>query len=211
MGQKKFVLAVWVALMVCVGTQAFALNAMQEAITKAGLKMEDVRAVTTFYYQNPQPEKMVAVLKVLVTVDELTQDSAHFPMIAHIFATAAYSNKALKDQMIMLKDSLSGGATTILENIIKEADNLESPKADSVEHVNLLWAEFFATGKPEPVKKVIAALGTAVSGADNNKLVGIIQWSLSSNVKQHKIVYQIVKDESVHATGVLKDVLEKML
>ncbi len=211
MNRKNWVISFFIVLTLVFGSDVFAQNVLQDAIVKAGLKMEDVRAVTTFYYQNPQPEKMMSVLKVLVTVKEFTSDSQRFPMIAHIFSTVAHSNKSVLEQMVILKDSMTGESKTILENLIKGAENFHSFQGDSQEHMNFLWAEFFATGQKEPVKKIIDALGSPMKDLSQKSLVSFVNWSLTSNVKQHKRVHEIVKEESANQTGLVKQMLEQMI
>ena len=202
------VVVVWVSI---TGGIVFAQNVLQDAIVKAGLKMEDVRAETTFYYQNPQPDKMMAVLRVLVTVKEFTSDTKRFPVISRIFVVAAYKDKIVLEKMKLLKDSLSGDTKTIVENLIKEEQGFTSPEADSNEHIDDLWAEFFATGQAEPIKKIMSVLGVPAENLEQKTLLSNANWSLASNVKQHKKVYEIIKEESSNATGLVKEMLDQMI
>lgn len=204
---RGILLAVFVVVVV-LNQNVWGQNALQNAITQAGLNMEDVRSVTTFYYQNPQPDKMVSVLKVLLTVKELTSDQKHFPSIKHLFAAAAANDKDLLGKMKSAQSSLSGEPQTVFAEIIKEAENFHSPEPDSPEHLDFLWSEFFATGDAKPVKKIIGLLD---SSHTSPMLEPVAQWALTSNVQQHKKVYEIVQNESSQAKGALKDILDQML
>ncbi|MEI7998567.1 MAG: hypothetical protein WCH62_03570 [Candidatus Omnitrophota bacterium] len=196
---------------VSLSSNVFAQGPLEAAIVKAGLQMSDVKAVTTFYYQNPQPEKLISVLKVLLTVNEFTSDSNRFAIITHLISTIAHNDKTVLERLTSLENSSSEESKKALEQIVQDANNFQSPLGDTQEHLNYLWAEFFATGKDDSVKKIIDALRLPVEKKANQELVVIALWSLGSNAKQHTKVYEIIKEQALKANGTGKDQLEKIL
>ena len=210
MRQRILILALWITVSLVMSTYAPAQSLIESAIVKAGLKMSDVRAVTTFYYQNPQPEKLIAVLKVLLTVKEFTSDQVHFSIITHLISTIAHNDKEILAQLVALKDSSVDLQKGALEEMILGAQNFQSPAADSTRHLDYLWAEFFATGKEDSVKKIMNIFNLPPQEIENDVLIAA-HWSLGSNAQQHKKIYAIVKAESLKAKGILKEELTKVL
>jgi len=195
--------------------------AISEAdLAKEGLAMDDFYKILTYYYLNPQPSKLGSILKIMLAKNERV-DSPAFGSSAYFFATVAHNDPTFLDSLKQIKESYSGIQKDAIEWMINHAENYKSPLLDSAEHLDYLWAEFSATGKEEPVKKIISAVGQPdirsgdkfIAGPALVKALvkGAAEWSLVSNAKQHKKVYEIIQREAAVATGELKEKLESIL
>lgn len=185
-------------------------QSLESAIAKQGLTTAEFQDITSNYYKNPQPEKMISVLKVVLSLDDLILDTQHFGPIAHLMATVAHNDKIFLEKLNLLKDGYQGLQKQTIEAILEETTNFVSPSPDSPKDLDYLWAEFMATGNNEPVKKIVSVLGYPSKGM-NIVLIGAAEWSLSSNARQHEIVYNTIKQESLSATGQTKEKLEEIL
>jgi hypothetical protein len=78
--------------------------------------------------------------------------------------------------------------------------DLWSDRITSPEHLDLLWADFFATGNERSIKKIISNL-SELDSKDPYELAtaGSAQWSLTSNAISHDKVLQICKAEQQSA------------
>ena len=203
----------------CFTVQTFAQNAsknnraalIESALAKEGLTMEDSNAIVSYYYQNPQPDKLVSVVKAVLSQDELISDPSHFGPLTHFIATVAHSNQGFLNNLKNIKLGYAGIQKDAIEQMISEAENFNSPLPNSPKDLDYLWAEFNATGNSEPVKKIISVLGYLPHGSENLLLIGVAEWSLGANARQHKKVYEIIQKESISATGTLKDKLDNIL
>jgi|GEM_PF-1036761 hypothetical protein len=75
-----------------------------------------------------------------------------------------------------------------------------------------LWAEFFATGDQEIIKKFISVLHLAKDGHGMQLVVGAAaEWSLTSNAVQHEKVLAICKDELKSTQGITHDKLSAII
>ncbi|MFH1622212.1 MAG: hypothetical protein ABIA97_03730 [Candidatus Omnitrophota bacterium] len=196
---------------VCFKNDVFAQVDYESALAKEGLSTDDMNKFTTYYYRNKQPDKLISILKFMLTQEEMIVDTVHFGSAAHLFATVAHNERVFMNSLIKLKDSYSGMQRNMIEKIIKEAENFISPLPNSPKDLDYLWAEFLATGKAEPIKKIISVLGLSDDNAKNILLIGAAQWSLVSNAKQHSKVYEIIKEEFASAQDKLKEKLETIL
>ncbi len=195
---------------VCLPASAFAQTNLEAVLAKKGTSTQEMGEVMTYYYKNPQPDRLIDGLRAMLSQGEFIADDVHFGPIAHMFSTLAHADPLFSERLIALKDKYSGMKRKVLEGIIDDAKNFISPSPNSAQDLDYLWAEFMATGEEGPVKKIIKVLGYPQKGM-NIVLTGAAEWSLTSNAKQHSKVYSIIKEESVSATGQVKEKLLKIL
>ena len=203
-----------IALMLCfvslVGS-AFSQSKMEEALSQEGITPEEVVKVTTYYYLDPQPERLIQIVKVFLNQDEIANSPNHFTPFAHFVATIAQNNPEFITKLKSISQELSLSGQAALGKIVYGAENFQSPTiAETAADLDCLWGEFLATGDQEPVKKIISVLGKPETGM-NILLVGAANWSLGSNAQQHEKVYEIIQEESVSATGKIKEKLDLIL
>jgi hypothetical protein len=188
----------------------FSQEISQEALKKEGVSMEELGTMTTYYYKNPQPAKMLSVLKAILTQEDLVKNSSHFYPIAHLFAAIAHNDESFLANLKKLEPELTGTQKEGIQLIIKDAVSFVSPEPTTPASLDALWAEFIATGDTAPVKKIIAVLGVPNTGM-GMLLIGAAEWSLASNAQQHELVMAVIQEEAKTARGPIKERLTKIL
>lgn len=91
-------------------------------------------------------------------------------------------------------------------------DHLLEDPVDSPADLDRLWVMFMATGDAAPVRKIISVLHLLEEGHGEEIIVGgAARWSLTSNARQHKRVYEICQQELRGTEGTTKSLLEQVL
>lgn len=94
----------------------------------------------------------------------------------------------------------------------QKPDNILSAPVKDPARLDMLWGTFLATGKAEPVKKIISVLHLAEDGHDMELILGsAAKWSLTSNARQHKRVSEICEEEAKKSTEPTKRLLETVV
>jgi len=175
--------------------------------------MDDVGKWVAFYYQHKDNNNFIPALKIVLEEESIYKDIDHANPVIHFFAILLKDNKTLLPEIKNLSQQYSGNAQGMLLKIIKEAENFKSPVPKDPNDLDCFWSEFFATGSPEPVKKIISVITYTENDIDLSSLVwqkmGITSkemalkllqstagWSLNSNAQQHKKVHEIIEIES---------------
>lgn len=193
-------------------SQDHARSGLEAALAKEGLSAKDLDAVITYYYQNPQPGKLIAVVRAMLSQDRFISDAAHFEPFAHFVGTVAHNNRGFLDAMKEMRRRYSGAQEKALGRMISEAEDFRSPLPDSPKNLDFLWAEFSATGSEEPVEKILSIVGSpGIKSLDSEVTKSAAGWSLGLNARQHKKVYDIIKRKLDFSTGDLKNKLEDIL
>ncbi|MDD5432831.1 MAG: tetratricopeptide repeat protein [Candidatus Omnitrophica bacterium] len=185
---------------------------MEISFEKEGLGIKDFNVVAQHYYENPQPDKLILVVKALLSLDWFISDVSGFNPFAHLVATVAYNNQNFLNDLKRLDVSFTGKQKVALEKIIYEAEHYRSREPNSPQGLDYLWSEFFATGSDEPVKKIIGILDDEKLELSDSQLIRpMAVWSLKANAKQDKRVYQIIKKQLASASGKLRERLKEVL
>lgn len=195
------------------------VDSWKESLAKEGITEEGFSEITVYYYKNPQPEKLISVIKGSLSQEEFLADKIHFRPFAHFIATVAHNDPAFLEKLEETKEGLPQPQKDILGQIISEAKSFESSSPNSPFDLDCLWVEFIATGDAKPVRKIISVLDYTqpekeeLTDMDLNTslLIYSAQWSLGSNAEQHEKVNEILKDEFVYASGIRRERLEKIL
>lgn len=194
--------------------------AFNETLSKEGLNLQEYDEIITFYYRNPQPDKLVSALKVTLADTQFLSDEMHLAPLVHFIAAVAAEDELFLARLNTLKEGYSGTQREVLERMIQDSGSFSSVSPNSPASLDFLWAEFLATGNVEPVRKIISVLGLEES--QNKKqfsekelntllLVGAAEWSLRSNAEQHRKVFQVLSEELAKAGGIKKQRLEKIM
>jgi hypothetical protein len=191
--------------------------------------LQDVGSWATYYYRSPNLDDIILAIKTIIKDKAFIDDTAHSDSLAHFFAAAFQADKKRIGDLKGMIESVDEKEKGYLRKIIAGAEDFHSPGADDPRDMDFLWAEFMATGKPEPVEKIIGALsatpdridisgtywverGISSSDMASGMLSGAAEWSLAANAFQHARVNGIIKDD-IAKTGdpVLKERLENIL
>jgi len=106
------------------------------------------------------------------------------------------------------KDKLREFATKVPVDLLTEA--IESPS-----DLDELWAAFSATGNPHFVKRILSVFSWDNEASKSNHartiILGAAKWSLSGQLKQHKVLRQICLDAmsevDVNTRALLQEIL----
>lgn len=167
----------------------------------------------TYYYLNTDSKRLLPAIEVLLKDRANWESAQRANPIIHFFATALREDKYELDKFRTLLDKSDYFQSAILKRIIYEAENPRDIKPIGVEAFDLLWAEFLATGKPEPVLKLINSLNWKVADDDPYKYadLAVLVWSLSANARQHSRVKHICEEELKKRWGISRKRLYEAL
>lgn len=182
----------------------------ESIFAKEGLTSQEFLEITSAYYNNPRPDKLISCLKVILTQNEIMADEARFAPFAHFTAAIAHNDETVMAKLKELNDSYAGKQKVSIERIISEAENFKSPAPDSPKDLDYLWAEYSATGQKEPVQKIIAVFDNPENATDF-ALLAAAEFSLKYNAETTQSVYLIIEEASANAQGTTKQVLDKIL
>jgi len=118
------------------------------------------------------------------------------------------NENALKMLLIALKQADTKNSKILYKELLPKIKNKrfiedlkKNPHYDAMNKeiktpamIDVLWASFMATGKKGYIEKIIQVLSREEKGMENIMLLGSVKWSLSSNIKQHKKVFNICKE-----------------
>jgi hypothetical protein len=80
------------------------------------------------------------------------------------------------------------------------------------QHLDMLWADFFATGSEKDVEKIIGKLSDIESTDYNAKMVaGSAKWSLTANAIRHDVVFDVCKKQVTTADDKMKKTLNEII
>lgn len=122
-----------------------------------------------------------------------------------------------KESRLLLAKAKTSWTAELVQRILTQMkdhrpDNLLEDPVDSPAELDSLWAMFMATGDATPVRKIISVLHLLEEGRGQEIVLGsAAKWSLTSNARQHKRVYEICQQELRGSKGATKSLLEQIL
>ena len=210
----------------------------------------------TFYYATPQPERLLAALNYFLsegitelrTKNRATQALPVLWSLAKIFRSNPQFFDELakmsgtdrpKDQYLAIllynigKEFTEPYKSKINPHILKQMSRYKKPLISDDEEVrfpqqlDLLWGEFFATGKFAPIKRIASALqkkaelsiqeaktinasGKKLTAKERQNLINHVTrkaalWSLQSNIKQNRLILAGFYLETIFAKKLYPD------
>ncbi len=85
--------------------------------------------------------------------------------------------------------------------------DLRDAEVLSAQSLNLQWGVFLATGEQQPVRNILAALGTST----NDQLAQDVRWSLAQNAAQHQRVLAICREELSRQPNAVRETLRAVI
>ncbi len=160
--------------------------------------------LSRLFVQHPDRMK-----KWLEDINDLTTDhkSALLPLALRLTRTP----EALAEAEMVEKNIPARDRTITHANLA--ADKLDTFFISAPSDLDMLWGCFFATGDKRYVRKIISTVSWSkkLSGNINKISIGAAAvWSLTSNAEQHKLVMQILQEESKSQPELRVD-LEKIM
>ncbi|HOW58604.1 MAG TPA: DUF4034 domain-containing protein [Candidatus Omnitrophota bacterium] len=129
---------------------------------------EDPRWPLLYYYRNFDEENLTAYLKTFLKNPALLKDSQTAAYTKHFFSTALKGKPQRIEEIKALGTALSVEASNWLNAIVQEAQQPGQavPNIATAEDLDLLWADFRATGDSEKLRKIIALFTDPKTRAD---------------------------------------------
>ncbi len=198
----------------------------------------------TYYYLNPEPEKISSAIQYL-SDHNILDDSKAFPptfgflsgifnenenqvtqwmesfntlpdskyrvMVLNLWYANLTNSKTRVHGILQNRQTLMDDLNILFEN--NPMSVIEIPLEKGAWVLDSLWENFMATGKNEPVARIIEALPWFdVKGDRNRLMIGrAAAWSLTSNAIQHKKVIDICEFERINQTQDIADKLDKIV
>lgn len=188
------------------------------------------------YYQSPTPHRFVKQVRAMSRLGFWQEKKAGYPTLMFMSEVirdnpkqAARWCKALaslpEDQHGYLGWAFNNAAVPASRRCIAKTLRLSAAdlqifkktrRYDPVDYVpeealelDMLWAAFFATGKPRLIHRLIDVL--AQPGEKNPPLAAAAEWSLAANAPWHPPVLEALKTRRHSARGELRKTLDKIL
>jgi len=188
------------------------LNIAENKSHKVLKDFNDAGELLTYYYKDPDPDNLVQAIKIISSEDKVVGNLDRAWPAVHFFATALQADKTKIDSIKVLMEESRDKQKEFLLRVINETENFKSIVPNDPNDLDCLWTEFMATGKEEPVGKILKTLFYTTEDIDLSSLVwrteGISSkqqaldilkhaaaWSLTANARQHKRVYEILNKE----------------
>lgn len=207
--------------------------------------LDEFNKWATYYYQNIEPGRIINTIKQFVNTDKewINENYHYLTFITRVideneflikYVKEDYLNSTQQEQKKFLLiyalmridnteliDVLNNEYIKIYENFKNMEKISTEGELDSLVQLDMLWMDFFATGKYQPVKRIISALklGEYSGTIDKIKnkeiakteesmsramLEGVYKgalWSIKNNCVNHPLVYKyciyIYKNESL--------------
>lgn len=132
-------------------------------------------------------------------VKNANSNNFHYGFLGSLWMANTTYSKIIMDKYLQLESSQKYKSDGIEKE--RPYDVYNDPISDP-SHLDLIWADFFATGNPLDIKRIISVLQS------NNSISNAAKWSLTSNGIHYKKVYQIIQSESTENTN---DLIRKKL
>ncbi len=195
------------------------------------------------YYERPEPQKFTGFMKRIADAGGFNRESTRFQVMVFVAellkqnpdAAASWSGEiaalprearttfawALHNAAVSGEEQAIAtlGLNAEEREKIRQAgryDPLARPPATPAD-LDMLWAQFVATGNEAAVQKVVDILGQPLPEKNTQgypemlQMKGAAKWSLIANVKDHPRVAAIVKARQQAADGMLKEALGEVL
>jgi len=146
--------------------------------------VDDTTWWLTYFYRKPDITKLVPVLQGLVEKDIFTREKGLAEELVHFFATVLNDNEEILEDVRGLASTIQGPKREIMERIVAEAERFESLEPTSPESIDLLWAEFRATGEHATLEKVASVLDRELT-EENLEMIVAASSSFIQNVRVH--------------------------
>jgi len=179
---------------------------------KALNDFKDVSGWVTYYYKDLDLDNLVLAVKIVSNEDKIVNNLNHAWPVVHFFAAALQADKTKIDSIKTLMEQSGNKQQEFLRRVINEAENFKSIVPNDPNDLDCLWSEFMATGKEEPVQKILKTLSYTTQDIDLSSLVWRMEgisskqqalailknaaiWSLTANARHHPRVYEILNKE----------------
>jgi hypothetical protein len=131
----------------------------------ANSDLEAFTRVTTGYYRSADPRMAALALRHLLrTLTETAPDDlGRFSSLLYLFHRIARLSAEARAGFEVVLRGFTGPHEGLVRAILEARPDRPSPDAlalaiEGPEHLDLLWAEFFVTGSPDPILRIVGTL-----------------------------------------------------
>lgn len=158
-----------------------------------------------YYYRHPRPEETTRVIALLLSQENAGQiltDSLN-----HFFAAVLHGHGEELEKLKAATQSYSGKQLETVTAVIREAEDYKAVGKVSPSTLELMWAEYMATGQ----KEIIAGMIQALEPSNNDQqVVKAIQESFYRHIPLHLEAHKALEEALENAPGALRARLQEM-
>ena len=183
----------------------------------------------TYFYRHPKADQLVPILESELKRRDLVKDGIQVPPFVHFFATAFHQNPDQLPELKIFETVYSGNGKEVIKKIITQAENYQPAEFKSPKDLELLWAEFQATGNQAIIDQIIKQIESRERPSRNHFLEKIrsvviqnisfaalfldiflgesqdeVEVFLINKIRHHGEVYQYLRKESEDENGTRK-------
>lgn len=171
---------------------------------------EDARWPFLYYYRNKDSQHLIDYLNAILNKADVLDDGPQAAYYARFLAVALKDNPSLVKQVRSLQASVTPSQQNWLDAIIVSTQITEVLQANQEAHVDLLWADYRATGDVEFIRKIIAGLSVEEK-AETAALLNRIETSLIFNTLSDIDIKDILIKERDSADALPKERLDAIV
>jgi hypothetical protein len=204
--QRCYILAV----LLCFLTSSLLANQDSTLAFRNGKELS--RWIST-YYLSPQPERLTAAINTFAANENSMQRIERLDPMVHFFAAAISTQPQIQQQLKASNTRRSGNAKEFVDRIVRKGKHFSTPVANDPNDLDVLWSEFYATGKALPVEHITNVLALKADAinldtkfwqhvkiSEKSKALELLHssatWSISQNAKNHQTVLAVLKSIS---------------
>ncbi len=109
----------------------------------------------TYFYRHPKADQLVPILESELKRSDLRQDGIQALAFVHFFATAFHQNPDQLPALKTFENAYSGNGKEVIMKIVAQSENYQPAEFKSPKDLEILWAEFQATGNQAIIDQII--------------------------------------------------------
>lgn len=160
-----------------------------------------------YYYRNKDSDNLIVYVSALLQDPLFLANSQQVAYFARFFSAALHEDPKKIDQILSFKNTVGEAEAEWLDLVSAGARNFEILQPDTADNIELLWADFMATGDSEVVKRILTVLALP-PGGENTALINKAEISLFLNSLKNNDIEDIVKKEGNFTGEVAKQRIE---
>lgn len=164
----------------------------------------------TYYYRTKEAERIVPLLRAIVTDRTVYDNQERREKLVHFFACVLSENTELKDAVSALKSYYDNKENDFIGSIMQEAEDFKPAVPDSTYGLSRMWVEFHATGNTDVIKRIIGIFDLT-EDEPHRKLKQAAQLSLAKNATRDLYVRDIINKFSFGMKDAAKKRIELVI
>jgi hypothetical protein len=166
------------------------------------------------YYLRPRPELIAGLIDALHRTGSLEKEAAIPPLVAFFSEVfAANPDKVSQWQVLIEKQDEQTKAALERALSLRKAGGVLKLEGHSAELNDMYWGAFFASGKPDYLRKLVGQLRYVDERNDFSLfMTGVsAEWSLASNAQSHILVRSTLETAKVNSDRRTQELIGELL